>query len=55
MTPYEVEVLARLEELSSNVAQIGSWVAVAAFAAAFACGVAILRLILWAKNQGKVW
>ncbi|MEM8709476.1 MAG: hypothetical protein AAGG01_00875 [Planctomycetota bacterium] len=55
MTQYEIDALARLAEISSNVAQLGAWVAVAAFAGSFCAGLLIVQIILRAKDSKNVW
>lgn len=55
MTAFEMEALARFEEISANLVELASWVVVGAFAASFLCGLVVLRIVLAAKNERKVW
>ncbi len=55
MTPYELEVLARLEEISSNLAELGAWVVVAAIGIGTCAGLLCWQVVMAAKNERRFW
>ena len=55
MTPFEREMIVRAAEVSGNLAELGPWVAAAAFAGAFCAGVLLFGVVYLGGKSRNVW